>query len=424
MKEEVLTPSGPTPGELHSLDELNHLIPIAPNESASFRVRKGCSRAEAIFELKLLATELKRTPSFDDIREGARRGTCPSCSVYTRLFGSIREAQIAAELSPNTAPKIWKNDEALEALRKCVMERGFLPTKRSLTDAARKGLVPYPHRFKELYPGGFIAALRSFGVSTRRAPQSRNRDQLISDLKELAAALGRSPVTADINTASKEGRCACLVRYLTEFGSIANALAAAEIVPEKASLRRSRSRLLKDLSALAEEIGSVPGVVDVVEGSKRGVCATSGTYISRFGSMERARRHAGLTPSMPLSPEMLIRDLRLARKILGRTPAKNDLSGPPLFPGQPSLTEYIDAFGTFPRALVQAGLLSASQDPDVQRAKAIRALQRLRMSCGDRAITGADIHDAYRAGNFSAPGELCRLFGSLEKAIHAAEVDI
>jgi hypothetical protein len=68
---------------------------LAPN--AQYRSNRQWTRERAIVALQRLATQLGRTPRGDDLRRPA-----PSACVLQRLFGTLKGAQAAAGLVPNT----------------------------------------------------------------------------------------------------------------------------------------------------------------------------------------------------------------------------------------------------------------------------------------------------------------------------------
>jgi hypothetical protein len=93
---------------------------------------------------------------------------------------------------------------------------------------------------------GFRGVFGSFGAALRAAGFSKNifsgtsREELLSQLRDLAKELRRIPVVADLNEASKARKCASWPVFKRVFGSFVKARDEAGLPELLAKLRKPR----------------------------------------------------------------------------------------------------------------------------------------------------------------------------------------
>lgn len=192
-----------------------------------------------------------------------------------------------------------------------------------------------------------------------RIKHGYTKEVLISQLQALALKLGRTPGASDVDKASKRGECGSAYTYRAYFGSYRAALLAAGFVaPRQYPAKRSRSRMLGEIKALARKLGRSPTIKDLREASRRGEAPSFAQLKKMFGSFPKAVEAAGLQPfrRRSISKRVLIEELRALCKRLGYTPGikeANQASKDRLI-AHPQT--YRNVFGSWPAAIKAAGL--------------------------------------------------------------------
>jgi superfamily II DNA or RNA helicase len=203
-----------------------------------------------------------------------------------------------------------------------------------------------------------------------------SEDRLINELKALRDELGRIPMSADLENASRAGKCASATTYSTHFGSHNLALKAAGMIEEAvkysfAGNKKTGSRLgygeqelIQQLQALHMKLKRVPTRKEISEHSKTGECASCATFQNFFGSFTEAFRIAGLVkddnPQKSVvkaldKQELLIHLKKLSSK-LGRKPNKRDLAKEKRQnKAFPSYGSFREAFGSLEKTFQAAG---------------------------------------------------------------------
>jgi len=182
-------------------------------------------------------------------------------------------------------------------------------------------------------------------------PQPTPDEELLAELRELAAALDQPPTVADV----REQAAYSHTTYYNRFGSFPAALEAAGIEPDPVSFRLGPDQfdddeaLLADLERLAEELERRPTCSDVTEHGRFGVS----TYRSRFGSFTAALEKVGydIDPNPPVSREELVAALQELAAEIGEPPGVVDNREQ----GSYSWSAYYREFGSWPAALEAAG---------------------------------------------------------------------
>lgn len=153
------------------------------------------------------------------------------------------------------------------------------------------------------------------------------KEVLVKQLRVLTDELGRFPQRNDIIEACNAGKCASYNTFKKHFGSLHIAFIATRF-----GRVYTRKLLIKQLQALATQLGRTPSDRDVKRASKGRKGAHPKTFVKVFGSFNAAIEAAGLLPHPVDRPggrygkEELIRQLKSLASELGRTPTLSDIS--------------------------------------------------------------------------------------------------
>lgn len=237
--------------------------------------------------------------------------------------------------------KSYTEDELIIMLRKKAKQLGRTPKSREITeDPEMPNVLTYQNKF-----GSFNAALVAAGLTpttTRWQSKDWTKEELISALKRLNRALGRTPKNTDLK---EDLTMPPLSAYLRTFGTWNNALKAA-------GLRYTEEEMIFLLQKRSEELGGRAPVPDEMDGMP-----SYGMYVSAFNGWTKALRAAGIDTSGRVrhhySREKLILLLQKKAKETGRRPRMCDIEDDP---EMPSLKAYRNAFGNLAGALEVAGL--------------------------------------------------------------------
>lgn len=203
----------------------------------------------------------------------------------------------------------------------------------------------------------------------------RSRDELLEQLRQLAAELGKSPSQHEMDEA--EGYPSSQV-YKLWFGSWSNAKHEAGLPATYRGQRRyTREELICQLQVLASRLGREPEIADV---RHRDELPSFQTFVNRFGSWTKAKHEAGIETKGPheteYSKEELLDCLRDLRDELGRVPRRRDLDAKDDYP---SYSPYLDKFGSLLEAMREAGLelegYRKREYSDEELVKELRALK-------------------------------------------------
>lgn len=140
-------------------------------------------------------------------------------------------------------------------------------------------------------------------IHLRKFDKIYTRERLIQELKALGERLELTPTTRDICSGSKQGKCASIATYQTEFGDIPCALKAAGF---EAGRRRGKSKvftkeeLIEKIISLRLELGRRV-IADDVKLAHR---------TSKFPSVETLRTHFGSVDMALIKAERVFRERR------------------------------------------------------------------------------------------------------------------
>lgn len=199
--------------------------------------RERRTRKRMIADLRALARKLGRTPSERDVSKGPSQRSCSSTTRYITVFGSIREAQIAAGFNPHHLTR--DRDKLIADLQELGRKLGRTPTTRDITLGSRRRFCRLPNIYASEF-GSITKAQAAAGFEPNI--MNRTREQMVADLQELGRKLGRTPTSADIARGSKERLCQSRNTYARVFGSVIEAQIAARFEPRlKKPIRKRKS---------------------------------------------------------------------------------------------------------------------------------------------------------------------------------------
>jgi len=235
-------------------------------------------------------------------------------------------------------------------------------------------------------------------------------DELISELKRLADELGETPTQREMDEMGEFS----YKPYKNHFGSWNEALREAGLPTNAEPSCGSNEELISELQRLAEELGGTPTTSQMNEQGKFG----ARTYHGRFESWNKALREAGLPINNELnfgSKEELISELQRLAEELGETPSRNVMNEQ----GKFSYTQYRHRFGSWNKALREAGLSVNKEHNICSKEELISELQRLADELGKTPIA----KDMKNSGKFSI-GPYENNFGSWNEALREAGLPI
>lgn len=182
--------------------------------------RHRTSRQDLLDELKRLADELDRTPTFEDMNTHGKY----SALTYRNRFDSWNNAIKAAGMEPNT-PRQYTDDDLLEHLQEFADELDRTPTSKEMNEHGPHTSKTYKDRF-----GTWNNALEQAGLEpNREGPTARSererKQQLLEDLVALAEDLGRIPTQKEIREHTTHSH----TTYYNYWGGIKEALEASEL---------------------------------------------------------------------------------------------------------------------------------------------------------------------------------------------------
>ena len=110
------------------------------NAAGLTKNRHRYTRVQLIAQLRELAGRLGRKPTFEDVKEGSRRGECATTQTLYHHFGSVVEAFRAAGFL--TRPAHYTDKEIIAALRRLKLKLGRFPTVAEINAAHSTGDCP------------------------------------------------------------------------------------------------------------------------------------------------------------------------------------------------------------------------------------------------------------------------------------------
>lgn len=252
-------------------------------------------------------------------------------------------------------------------------------------------------------------------------------EEILTGLKNLALQLGRTPTTNDVTAASKLGKCASSRTFYLRFGSYNAAVEAAGLVANSSrgiyTKKYTRDELITQLHRLQTEYSRPPTCDIVEENAKLGLCASTGTFQSTFGSFSQALLTAGILQIF--SKDDVIRFLQesFAGGTLRSLAEISELQ--PLSHHRSSITVLIETFGSVEAGLEAAGLRIITKEDRLNARKQqwILSLQEAFAELG-HIPSYTDMFNRFEASKALHPSSIGRLFGSFAHGLQAAGFDV
>jgi superfamily II DNA or RNA helicase len=184
----------------------------------------------------------------------------------------------------------------------------------------------------------------------------------------------------------------------------------------------SRTILVKQLQTLALNLSRIPTTADIIDASKKGVCASPATLNAYFGGIIPALYAAGLSERSDFyyNKNQIIEQLQRLTKVIGRTPTQDDIRTAHDRGAIASISTICKEFGTYNKALKYANL-PLNHYIGYSKEQIIEQLQRLNQALG-RVPTNEDIVQFSKRGKVASKSTIGVLFGGLQNACFQAGI--
>ncbi|MGH9824346.1 MAG: homing endonuclease associated repeat-containing protein [Blastocatellia bacterium] len=292
------------------------------------------------------------------------------------------------------------------------------PMTRDIKAAGRRNKCLSPHTIRNVF-GNFSNALRAARLPLNKM-QEFSELELISQLQDLSAMLGRPLVSRDVHNAARNGTCARLATFKRVFGSTTNAFRSAGVQ----SVRRfSESELIGRYRALSKELGRPARIADIDLAASEGQFPGYETFKTICGGLTNVRRLAGLLhgASKRYTRDGLLNQLKSLARKLGRTPTAADIYTAAARGEIAGLKTFQSYFGGHNKALREAGM-SLNKQSGFSRGGLIADLQQLARELGKRPSM-KDVDRASQTGSCPCSATYAHYFGSFSSAVKAARLD-
>jgi superfamily II DNA or RNA helicase len=246
----------------------------------------GWTRAEALEQLRILAEDLHKVPSNQDVTRSAREFGSPGLNVYTRMFGSVGSAITELSLNPRTRRPIESAEKLLDQLRGEEAALGRPITVRDI-EALPRNRIASSATFKRRFGGLPEArALAGLFVSVRAS------DELVlGQLREQEQAAGKVLTGRDMDRLSHEGKAPSTSQLRQRFGSYGKARALAGLPVGALSEDVVIAALVRE-EQLAGRYLALSDIAKLHRAGRFPLSITS--MLKRFGRYSDIRRRAGL----------------------------------------------------------------------------------------------------------------------------------
>jgi hypothetical protein len=305
----------------------------------------------------------------------------------------------------------------VQELREFAGMLGRTPTIKEVKKAFSEGLTHSEPTYYRVF-GSFTAALKAAGLPLNYS-QPFTRADLIEQLNNLAAAIGRSPSEADVVSASKNGTCARPNAFKRVFGTFYTALVEARLAQPI-----TEELLVTQLQDLGRALGRLPSHADIDQAHGEGRCAAVSTFVRWFGSVRTARMAAGLGGKRvtPISDDEVLLPLKELAAKLGRSPTMSEVKAACRKGECYSANSYSRRFGTYHNALKAAGVKVTTRPATIDKGMLIKQLRNLTKRLG-RVPTNDDIDQASQSRELSSRKTYVNHFGSMRAASEEARLD-
>lgn len=273
--------------------------------------------------------------------------------------------------------------------------------------------------------------IKTENKKSRKNDNLPSKQYLISELKEIAKELRRTPTTNDWPVLRKEERVYPLYVYYAVFGSFLTALKRAKLKPryQQEFDETERKRLLDELRRLQQSLGRTLFDDDVDEARRRSGVSPPYHFVRAFGSVPAAIEAAGAAKEIFSREEMIFILCGLDRT-LDRPIQQTDIQKLYDAGKGPSVKRFLNEFGTLSKARHAAGTQTVYRKAKERTAnwqkytkeELVAQLKQLGKKLGKRP-TDRDINAASKLGECGSATTFARMFGSLPDAYRAAGFD-
>lgn len=309
---------------------------------------------ELIQAIKQEAKHLGRTPTKKDVDSAHQSGRMAHSSTYVARFGSWTHVVSIANLKPLRRIGLTK-EEMIYDLRAEAKRLNRVPMRREIGKASKAGRTASPSTYAIKFGSWNNALIAAELIQNKQVGLSKL--EIVRQLKAEYHRLDRVPTVNDINAASAAGRSVSVSTILNRFGSWSNALEAADLESSHQTAY-SDAEMLESLKIEAELLGRTPTHADIGRASKAGRTPSAGAYKNHFGSLTKACEMVGLTRTrfVGLSDEEVLTGLKAEAERLRRRPTVSDIRKASKAGRTVSLSTLTSRFGSLSKALKAAGL--------------------------------------------------------------------
>lgn len=306
----------------------------ADNQSGERTSRRGYSDEELLQYIRDVAQEVEGSPTMSEFDE---LGPCSPVTCQKR-FGTWGDALKEAGFEPNVRHDITE-EELIEELQNLAEKCGHTPSNILMREDG-----PFHSNTYERHFGSWNDALREAGLDVQ-LPRDIDKSDLVEEFHRLADEVGRAPKQDEMSELGGY----TIDPYIARWGTWNNVI---EDLGYEANFTPNipREELLSALSDLADEVDRTP-----TAGECQTQCRYSlKAYQTEFGTWNEALRAAGLE----INRQATVTDIELIRHLRWFA---NQQGGVPTVPlmdeeGPHGATTYVVRFGSWPEALLAAGL--------------------------------------------------------------------
>lgn len=284
------------------------------------------SNEEILEQLRLLAKNIGQTPSSKQIGLASTLGYIVSTRTIFLRFGSLRNAQALAGLTPNKANRTYTPKFTKDQLTRQLQELGVLlgrtPTLADVYTSKVSIELASVGTFQKNF-GTFLNALTAAGytnIENRKQVSHRDESILFEFLADAAKYFDDVvPSIMAFNRYASTHTSGCQAKRLTgRYGSLELAFAAAglEVIvlnnDERLDMQQldHRDEYIVALQEYAKRVGHTPSTDEIKYAKSAGQFPFSYRTVYRlFGSWQSALDAAGLKPTKRDSTEVFVKEL-------------------------------------------------------------------------------------------------------------------
>ena len=305
------------------------------------RLIYGWSNEELIAQIRILATELGRTPTGREFDENPNTASTHTATAH---FGSWNQFLEAAGLEVNQRMYNTVTDQKLIAqVQMLAEELGKVPSSTEFNKDPRT-----PNATTAIsHFGSWNKFLEAAGLEVNRRMCNTVTDQkLIAQVQMLAEELGKVPSSTEFN---RDPRTAGVTTVIRNFGSWNKFLEAAGLKVNQRNI--TDKELIAQIQMLAKELGKVPSRPEFNKDPRTASATTVGSH---FGSWNKFLEAAGLKVNRRnITDEELIAQIQMLAKELGKAPSAEIFDKDPRTASERTPRSH---FGSWNKFLEAAGL--------------------------------------------------------------------